>query len=147
MPYANGERHERAHPLGHVPTIQNELVARRMARYRIPSRQNGTNEHKQRVSQLLHHADTLPGADRGIQWLMAVDGSHQEEEVDPRFPSTRLMFSQVAAVLIDLHKLKQRRHGFPAPAAIADAQHHGVFATFLPSSNLGNDDEVDPVAA
>lgn len=54
---------------------------------------------------------------------------------------------QVAGILVDLRKLRETRHGYPDPAAIADAQDAAVFAGFLPSSNLPSRDGEDPVRA
>jgi hypothetical protein len=138
---------ERAHPLGHVPTVQNELVKRRLERYKLPARDVGDAVHEARVRSLLIPARDLPGTGRDVRYVMAVDGSDHEEEVDPRFPASRSLFMQIAGILVDLHKMRETRHGFPIPSAIADAQDAAVFAGFLPSSNLPCRDDDDPFRA
>jgi hypothetical protein len=149
MPYggADGKRFERAHPLGHVPTIQNEMVQERLQRYRLPGRDTSDGAHEELVRSLLTPVDRLPGAEREVRWLVTVDGSEHEELIDTRFPSTRMLFTQIAGVLIDLHKLRETDYGFVDPAVIADAQRGSVFAAFLPSSNLSSLDEDDPQRA
>jgi hypothetical protein len=149
MPYgsADGKRFERAHPLGHVPTVQNEMVQERLKRYRLPGRDQGDSAHQELVRSLLVPVDQLPGARRDVRWLVTVDGSEHEEQIDSRFPSTRMLFTQIAGVLIDLHKLRETEYGFVDPAVMADAQRGSVFAAFLPSSNLSSLDDDDPQRA
>jgi hypothetical protein len=146
VPYGSrdSKRFERAHPLGHVPTVQNEMVKQRLKRYQSPGRAAGDLEHAKLIRSLQTPVDKLPGADRDVRWLVTVDGSQHEEEIDERFPSTRLLFTQIAGVLVDLHRLRETKDGFVDPAVIADAQRGQVFAGFLPSSNLPSLDEDDP---
>lgn len=138
---------ELAHPLAHVPTVRNELVQQRLERYKLPARDVGDAAHERLVRSLQTRAADLPGADRRIQYLMAVDGSDHEQEIDSRFPSSRSLFIQIAGVLVDLHMMRKTRHGFPDPAAVADAQDANVFAGFLPGSNLPARDGADPLTA
>lgn len=149
MPYgsADGKRFERAHPLGHVPTVQNEMVQERLRRYRLPGRDTSDAAHQELVRSLLVPVDQLPGSEREVRWLVTVDGSEHEELIDARFPSTRMLFTQIAGVLVDLHKLREMDFGFVDPAAIADAQRGSVFAAFLPSSNLPSLDDDEPQRA
>ncbi len=150
MPYASesGKRTERAHPAGHVPTIHNDLVRERLSRYQSPQRTGSSPERRARVASLLHPAASLAGSDRNIQFLIAVDGSAHEQEIDANFPSTRTLFLQVAGVLVDLDRLRTKTpQGFADPAAQLDAQDSGVFAGFLPGSNLISVDGDDPVRA
>ncbi len=146
MPYQSGDRYERASPLGHVPTVKNELVAERLRHYRRPGKPD-SSPHRDRVSELLVPVNEIPGEDRDVRWVLGVDGTQFEQEVDPAFPSTRLLFLQVGGVVVDLLRMRERRYGFADPAAIAAAQDGGVFAGFLPSSNLASDEHTDPVRA
>ncbi len=141
---ADHKRFERAHPLGHVPTVQNELVRERLRRYRLPGRDTSDAAHQALVRSLLVPVEELPGSERDVRWLLAVDGSKHEEEIDARFPSTRILFTQIAGVLVDLHRLRETDYGFVDPATIADAQAGSVFATFLPSSNLPSLKDEEP---
>jgi hypothetical protein len=148
VPYGDIKRgFELAHPLGHVPTVNNQLVQRRLEQYRLPARDTGNAAHAKTVRELLVPVDTLPGAERNVRYLMAVDGSDHEEEIDSKFPSSRSLFLQIAGILIDLQELRVTRHGYPDPAAIADAQDAAVFAGFLPGSNLPSRDGEEPVRA
>ena len=78
---------------------------------------------------------------------MATDSSPFEHVVDPGFPSTRLMFTQMSAVLVDLDQLRGRIGRFVDPAAIRDAEHATVMAGVLPSSNLVRADGTPPLRA
>jgi hypothetical protein len=143
MPYRNGKHFERASPLGHVPTVQHPIVKERLRGYQRPA----ATAKEVDIKPLLLDPRSLPQFDDHIDWVMAVDGSHIEEEIDPRFPSTRTIFIQVAGVLVNLKRLRARRGSFADPAAIADAQEASVFAGFLPSSNLAHDSGVTPLEA
>ncbi len=65
----------------------------------------------------------------------------------PSFPSTRLMFAQMSAVLVDLDQLRGRIGRFVDPAAIRDAQHATVMAGVLFRSNLIRTDGTPPLRA
>src|SRR5207245_1220013 len=54
---------------------------------------------------------------------------------------------QLAAVLVDLTKLRTRSGPFVDPAAIKDAQRAAVLAGVLPSSNLLRVDDTPPTRA
>jgi hypothetical protein len=81
------------------------------------------------------------------RWTMATDSSPFEHVVDPAFPSTRIVFAQMSAVLVDLQRLQTRIGPFVDPAAIRDAQEATVMAGVLPSSNLMRSDGTPPMRA
>jgi hypothetical protein len=87
---------------------------------------------------------TLDQPDYDIQHAVATDGSYHEVEVDPAFPSTRVLFMQMGAVIVDLHRLARRSGPFADPGAILDAQNASVMASMLPSSNLVHADGTTP---
>ena len=144
MPYAAGKRFERASPLGHVPTISHPLVQERLGHYRRPA---SRAENVSAIKDLLVDPKSLLPAAFDAEYVMAVDGSPFEHEIDPAFPSTRSLFLQVAGVLVDLQLLRERRGPFADPSMVADAQEASVFAGFLPSSNLVATSGVLPVHA
>jgi hypothetical protein len=135
---------EHASALGHVPTVQHPLVQRTLARYRMPSQRA---QDVNAVIERLVDPATLPQAPADVQWTVATDSSPFEHEVDPNFPSTRVLFMQMAAVIVDLERLNHRSGPFADPSAIADAQRASVLAGVLPSSNLMRVDGTPPKTA
>ena len=79
-----------------------------------------------------------------VRWTIATDSSPFEAEVDPHFPSTRVLFMQMAAVIVDLAKIRERTGPFADPVAIREAQKADVIAGALPSSNLMRTDGTPP---
>lgn len=133
MPYRTQDGgFELASPLGHVPTVEHPLVKEALGRYE----QAEPNFDIGVVESLLVDPLELRGDDRVIDWTISVDGSTHEHEIDPRFPSTRAIFLQIAGVIVDLHRLATRVGPYADPVAIAAAQQHAVEAGFLPSGNL-----------
>ena len=141
MAHTRGGRVEHAASLGHVPTVRHPMVAQALARYHSPA---------SRTQDLAAIADRLIdpgelGQERWVpRWTMATDSSPFEHVVDPAFPSTRLVFAQMSAVIGDLHQLQQRVGPFASPQAIRDAQEASVMAGVLPSSNLLRSDGTPP---
>jgi hypothetical protein len=145
MPYQdhNGG-FERASALGHVPTIHHPLVQQTLGRYRMPETRT---QDAQAIVDRLIDPGTLDQPECDVQWAVATDGSQFEHEVDPAFPSTRVLFMQMAAVIVDLKKLATRSGPFVDPGAIRDAQRASVLAGVLPSSNLMRVDGTPPKTA
>jgi hypothetical protein len=145
MPYTNpAGGFEHASALGHVPTIQHPLVQKTLARYRMPAQRA---QDLSAIAERLVDPATLAQPTADVQWTVATDSSPFEHEVDPAFPSTRVLFMQMAAVIVDLERLNRRSGPFADPAAIADAQRASVLAGVLPSSNLMRVDGTPPKTA
>ena len=90
-----------------------------------------------RRSALQHRSSShLAQSSEIVRWTIATDSSPFEAEVDPNFPSTRVMFMQTAAVIVDLLKMRERQGPFADPVAIREAQRADVIAGVLPSSSL-----------
>lgn len=145
MPYrtpAGGFEH--ASSLGHVPTISHPLVREALARYRMPA---ARAQDIAAIEQSLVDPATLGPDSEPVRWTIATDSSPFEHEVDPRFPSTRVLFMQLAAVIVDLEKMREREGPFADPVAIREAQQSAVMAAVLPSSNLVRSDGTDPERA
>ena len=145
MPYqTHTGSFEHAHPLGHVPTVQHPLVIETLQRYQIPASRAGDIAAIERL--MLDPAELQqPGIH--VTLAVATDSSPHEEVVDPAFPSTRVLFMQISAVLVDLLELNTREGGFVDPTAIRQALDADVLAAALPSSNLFRVDGLDPVTA
>jgi hypothetical protein len=140
MPYLNRGGFERASPLGNVATVKHPLVAARLAKYR----RAGARVDLLDLSPLLIGPQGLIQDATPRNHVIAVDGSPFEQEIDPRYPSTRSLFLQVGGVLVDLERMRERQGPFVDPSAVADAQRADVFAGFLPSSNLVSLDGKEP---
>jgi hypothetical protein len=145
MPYQtlNGG-FEHASSLGHVPTVAHPLVQEALGRYRMP-----TTRAKDvgAIEESLIDPRGLDQIAEPVRWTIATDSSPFEHEVDPQFPSTRVLFMQMAAVIVDLEKMREREGPFADPVAIRDAQQSSVMAGVLPSSNLARSDGTLPKRA
>jgi hypothetical protein len=145
MPFQNhrgGFQH--AHPLGHVPTINHPLVTETLGRYVAPTDRTAD---EQTVKAMMIDPDTLPRQQEVVRYAIATDSSYLEPEIDPAFPSARILFLQMAAVIVDLERMQTREGPFVDPVAIADAQQKAMLAGALPSSNLHRRDRLDPLTA
>jgi hypothetical protein len=144
MPHGRAGRFEHASSLGHVPTVRHPMIAAALRRYHAPA--DRTKDLDAIAACLVDPADLNQTV--GVpRWTMATDSSPFEHVVDPDFPSTRLVFAQMSAVLVDLHRLQRRIGPFVDPAAIRDAQEATVMAGVLPSSNLVRADGTPPLRA
>jgi len=135
---------EMANPLGHVPTVQHPIVRERLRLYRVPSR--GDHDLKA-IKDSLIDSEGLPVPRQPINFAVATDSSPLEPEVDPSFPSTRLVFMQMAAVIVNLEKFRRRDGQFADPSRLRDAQRASVMAAMLPGSNLPRIDGTSPEQA
>ena len=134
MPYHTSRGFERARKLGHVPTAENPEIAAKLGLYRRP--ENGDNTYS--LDPLLIAATNVHGTtEPSIAFAVAIDGSsHEYEEAFDRFPSTRVLYFQVAGVFCDLREMLDQQGPFVSPARIADAVEQDVIPGFLPSSHL-----------
>lgn len=144
MPHTRAGRFEHASALGHVPTVRHPMIAEALRRYCSPA--DRTQDTDAIAGCLIDPASLGQQVSRP-RWTMATDSSPFEHVVDPNFPSTRLMFAQMSAVLVDLERLRSKVGPFVDPAAIRDAQHATVMAGVLPSSNLIRTDGTPPLRA
>ena len=144
MPHTRAGRFEHASALGHVPTVRHPIIAETLRRYHSPA---DRTQDTDAIEGCLIDPAALAQPVSTPRWTMATDSSPFEHVVDPNFPSTRLMFAQMSAVLVDLDQLRGRIGRFVDPAAIRDAQQATVMAGVLPSSNLIRTDGTPPLRA
>lgn len=144
MPHTRAGRFEHASSLGHVPTVRHPMIATALARYQLPA---SRAQDLAAIEACLLDPEQLDQERWTPRWTMATDSSPFEHVVDPAFPSTRLVFAQMSAVMVDLHRLQRRVGPFVDPAAIRDAQEATVMAGVLPSSNLVRTDGTPPKRA
>jgi hypothetical protein len=144
MPHARAGRFEHASSLGHVPTVHHPMIAAALRCYTSPA---DRTHDVGAITRCLIDPTDLDQKVAVPRWTMATDSSPFEHVVDPEFPSTRLVFAQMSAVLVNLESLRQRIGPFVDPAAIRDAQQATVMAGVLPSSNLMRADGTPPLRA
>ena len=145
MPYQTITRgFEHASSLGHVPTVSHPLVRETLSRYQMPTTRA---QDVGAIEESLIDPRDLDQVSEPVRWTIATDSSPFEYEVDPQFPSTRVLFMQMAAVIVDLEKMREREGPFADPVAIRDAQQSSVMAGVLPSSNLARNDGTPPKRA
>jgi hypothetical protein len=134
MPYRTSRGFERARKLGHVPTAENPEITAKLGLYRRPD--DGRDGYS--LEPLLTASTETPCPDGpAIAFALAIDGSsHEYEEAFDRFPSTRVLYFQVAGVFCDLREMLDQPGPFVSPARIADAVEQAVIPGFLPSSHL-----------
>ncbi|MFH9804004.1 hypothetical protein ACH4M0_17400 [Streptomyces albidoflavus] len=136
---------EAASSMGHLPTVTNERIRERLARYNRPD----ADMDFSRIEKLTGAADDLDQAiDPRIRYVVAVDGSnHEYEEAFDRYPSTRVLYLQIAGVFIDLEHMQKQSGPFVNPSRIAEATEASVVSGFLPGSFLEHEEYTDPVEA
>lgn len=133
MPYIRPQgAPERASRLGHVRTAMDPSVRTALESYHLPPAASGPPP----IADLLIEATTLPPSGLPApSFAISVDGSVQEVEVRPEFPSARVGFAQVAGVLSQLDSLAPPRPGgFVDPAAIAKATNAALVKGVVPTS-------------
>jgi len=133
MPYIQPEgAPERSNRLGHVRTAMDPSVQRALESYFLPPAVSGPPP----IADLLIEAVTLHVS--GLPepaYAISIDGSKQEVEVRPDFPSARVGFAQVAGVFSQLDALVPApRGGFVDPVAIAQAAHAALVKGVVPTS-------------
>src|SRR5947209_18192176 len=133
MPYIHPEgAPERASRLGHVRTAMDPSVRQALESYFLPPAVSGPPP----IADLLVEAATLPVS--GLPkpaYAISIDGSKQEVEVRPEFPSARVGFAQVAGVFSQLDALAPAPPGgFVDPVAIAQATRAALVKGVVPTS-------------
>ncbi len=133
MPYIQPEgAPERASRLGHVRTAMDPSVRDALESYFLPPAASAPPP----IADLLVEAATLPVS--GLpkpSYAISIDGSKQEVEVRPEFPSARVGFAQVAGVFSQLDTLAPAPPGgFVDPVAIAQATKAALVKGVVPTS-------------
>jgi hypothetical protein len=127
MPYVRpGGIPERAHRLGHRTAALDPAIRDALTAEIVPAELDG----------LLVPADNLPDYPLPEPLsAVAVDGSPQEVEVRPDFPSARVGYVQVAGVWVDLRTMLARpTNGFVDPEEMARASVARLLNGVLPTS-------------
>lgn len=128
---------ERARSLGHVPLADSEVVRERLRSYRL-----STPEALEAIPRdMLEPAEQLGTPREPLRWVFAFDGSPQEVAARDAYPSTRIGYVQVAAVLVHLEEmLGQVRNALVDPAIIRASTREALHSIVLPGSNVCRQD-------
>lgn len=128
--------------LGHVPSVSHKMITDALETYALPT--DRVRDVDAVVACLLDPSK-LDQDTWEIDWTMATAHSQFEHVVDRRFPSTRLTFTQLSAVVVDLRRLRGGDGDlFVDPVAIREAQEETVIAGVLPGSNIVRRDGTPP---
>ncbi len=132
MPYPN----ERAHRLGHVPTVNNKAVQEAFSRWQVsqarPSDGSG-------IRELCVSVDTLTSstAASDVRFAITVDGSDTEVEATREHPTIKVGYIRVAGSFLELDKLTSTETGpFVDPREVRQSHSEWAFDTALPGSGL-----------
>jgi hypothetical protein len=123
---------EPSNPLGASAIINDPRVKRELSEYRRRSREKIGFA----PAPYLIDPEHLDQPYRPARFVVAIDSSPAEIELDKEYPSERFLVGQVAGVLIDLDQLQTRRGPFRNPGTLADAQRHALMHAVLPSSGM-----------
>jgi len=133
---------ERAKGIGHVPIIENELVKGELKTFHISHQEKVENAPKDLI---FNYKDEIKKATLP-KYIFSFDGSATEVEVDEKFPSTRLGYVQIAAILILLEEmLQQEKEQFIDPSKLMDTIKNAIQPIVFPGANIRKKDCKDLV--
>jgi hypothetical protein len=131
MPY----QEERASRLGHLPIAQSPVVTEAIARWETPTVEISNPTAITDRTCALTDLDSPRRPPTAL--VMAFDGSNQEVEAKSRYPSVRVGFMQVGAVLLNVEKfIHSRVEGLIDARRLQRAQTTKIVNAVLPSSQV-----------
>lgn len=137
MPYRSGDAYETAKRLGHVPIVENDLVQEELETLKTKE----ADPDKIPIKENLLSIDDLPNEGNDLNYLLSIDGSVQEVPTNDDYPSNRIGFIQIAAVLTKLALLdEQQSERFVDPARVEELDESSLQDIILPSTNYVRDD-------
>jgi hypothetical protein len=132
MPQKRGDIFEKAQRLGHKPIVENELVQEELKDFDTKE----TDPDEIPISECSILIDDLEDYGERPEYLLSIDGSPQEVATNDDYPSNRIGFIQIAAVLTHLNLIdEQKKERFVDPAKIEDLDESALQDLVLPSSN------------
>ncbi|MER5699308.1 hypothetical protein ACWDBO_32535 [Streptomyces mirabilis] len=131
MPYEQ----ERASRIGHVQTAISPAISEAMGRWQTPALEVGDPAH---IVERLTSLESLNRDDRpDPTFAIAFDGSNQEVEARPGYPSVRVGYIQIAGVYVDILKfLGANSSGLVNARQLERAQITQTVNSVLPGSNV-----------
>lgn len=137
MPYSSGNTYETAQRLGHVPIIENELVQEELNGFTTKE----VDPDEAPIENNSYALEDLPNKGVEPSYFLSIDGSLQEVPTNDDYPSNRIGFVQIAAVLTKLELLdEQQSERFVDPARVEELDNSSLQDIVLPSSNYVRDD-------
>lgn len=137
MPYESGDAYETAQRLGHVPIIENELVQEELDGFSTKE----VDPDEAPIEDNSYALEDLPNEGVEPSYFLSIDGSLQEVPTNDDYPSNRIGFVQIAAVLTKLDLLEeQQSERFVDPARVEELDNSSLQDIVLPSSNYVRDD-------
>lgn len=137
MPYESGNTYETAQRLGHVPIIENELVQEELDGFSTKE----VDPDEAPIEDNSYALEDLPNEGIDPSYFLSIDGSLQEVPTNDDYPSNRIGFVQIAAVLTKLDLLdEQESERFVDPARVEEIDDSSLQDIVLPSSNYIRDD-------
>jgi hypothetical protein len=132
MPQRRGDRFETARRLGHVPIVENELVQEELENFHTKE----ADPDDAPIEENSVDVADLPGNGINPNYMFSIDGSLQEIPTNEDYPSNRIGFIQLAAVLTKLDILEeQQQERFVDPSRVDDLEESVSQPIILPSSN------------
>ncbi|BBJ42514.1 hypothetical protein SSPO_052320 [Streptomyces antimycoticus] len=131
MPYDQ----ERASRIGHVQTALSPAITEAMERWQTPALEVGDPDH---ITERLTPLESLSRDERPEPtFAIAFDGSNQEVEARPGYPSVRVGYMQIAGVYVDIFKfLGANSSGLVDARQLERAQITQTVNSVLPGSNV-----------
>ena len=124
---------ERAKGIGHVPIIKNEFIQKKLQDFHIVTQKVIDEVPENLIFNLKNEIEmqNLP------EYILSFDGSGSEIQIDERFPSTRIGYVQIAAVLVFLTKMIElEKRQFIDPIKLKMATNESLYSIVLPGSNI-----------
>lgn len=132
MPQNRGDIYEKAQRLGHKPIVENELVQEELRDFKTKD----ANPDEIPIKEYSVSIDDLEEYGHRPDYLLSIDGSPQEVATNDDYPSNRIGFIQIAAVLTYLNLInEQKKERFVDPARVEDFDDSALQDLVLPSTN------------
>lgn len=142
MPQKRGDIYEKAQRLGHKPIVENELVQEELRNFKTKE----IDPDEIPIEEYSVSVDDLEEYGVRPEYLLSIDGSPQEVSTNDDYPSNRIGFIQIAAVLTHLNLIdEQMKERFVDPARVEEFDDSALQDLVLPSTNytIGNAETVE----
>jgi hypothetical protein len=132
MPQKRGDIYEKAQRLGHKPIVENELVQEELRDFKTKE----ADPDEIPIDEYSVSIDELEEYGERPEYLLSIDGSPQEVSTNDDYPSNRIGFIQIAAVLTHLNLIdEQMNERFVDPARVEEFDDSALQDLVLPSTN------------
>ncbi|MHA1269478.1 MAG: hypothetical protein ACTSPY_06780 [Candidatus Helarchaeota archaeon] len=134
FPYvSDSRRFEKAKRIGHVPIIKSDFIQKKLKDFHIITRKKIKDIPQDLIINLKNEIDEQELPD----YIISFDGSESELVIDERFPSTRIGYIQIAAVLIYLNEMMNiEKSPLIDPFELKKTINESIYSIVLPGSNI-----------